>query len=216
MNQKGIDLVIKRIFDYIFCIIILICSCPFMLVAALIIRISSPESPVLFKQERVGYHSKKIVMYKLRTMTNERDENGDLFPDEIRLKKWGKIIRRTNLDEIPQVWNILKGEMSFIGPRPLLSREMVIMNVAEQVKRQSVLPGITGWEAIHESESGNRRQMTEYDLYYVGHWSFGMDVKIFFRTAFIVFFNRRPGDDKRAPKLDENKVENNLNEGIIK
>lgn len=201
--QKGIGLLVKRVFDYIFCVILLVCSSLFFLVAALIVRIASPESPILFKQERIGFHGKKIIMNKLRSMTNERDENGELLPDEIRMKNWGKLIRRTNLDEIPQVWNIFKGEMSFIGPRPLLAREMIVMNEEEQAKRQSVLPGITGWEAIHESESGDRRQMAMYDLYYVDHWSLGMDIKIFFSTAFIVLFNRRPRDDKRAPKLEK-------------
>ena len=209
-KQNGIALLIKRIADYIFCILLLLCSSPFLGVAALIVRFASPESPILFKQERVGFRGKKIVMNKLRTMTNERDANGELLPDEIRMKSWGKFIRRTNLDEIPQVFNILRGEMSLIGPRPLLEREMGVMSEAEQEKRQSVLPGITGWEAIHENESGDRRQMAIYDLYYVEHWSLALDLKIFFSTAFIVLFNRRPGDDKRAPKLNENETEREL------
>lgn len=136
-------------------------------------------------------------------MTNERDENGEFLPDSIRLKTWGKVIRKTNLDEIPQIWNILKGEMSLIGPRPILPKEMLVMNDEEQAKRQSVLPGITGWEAVHEAETSTRRAMAEYDLYYVDNWSLTMDIKIFFMTAFKVFANRRPPDELRAPDINK-------------
>ena len=135
------------------------------------VKAVSPEASPIFKQERVGYKNKLFALYKLRSMTNERDENGELLPDEVRLKNWGKIVRKTNMDELFQIWNILKGEMSFIGPRPILAKEMLVMTVAEQQERQSMRPGITGWEAVHEGESENRRQMAEYDHFYVCFWN---------------------------------------------
>ncbi len=195
--------VIKRVFDYIFGILMLICSSPFLLICAAIIKINSPESPILFKQERVGFKGKIINVYKLRSMTNECDEDGNLLPDEVRLKTWGKIIRKTNLDEIPQVFNLLKGEISLIGPRPLKKNEMVVMTEAEQALRQSVLPGISGWEAVNEGKTSTRREMAEYDLYYVNNWSLWLDIKIFFLTIYVIFCNARPEDEYRAPKIDD-------------
>lgn len=119
-------------------------------------------------------------------MTNERDENGELLPNEVRLKKWGRIVRKTNTDELFQIWNILKGEMSFIGPRPILAKEMLVMTETEQQERQSMRPGITGWEAVHEGESENRRQMAEFDLYYVRNWNLKLDWLVFYKTFAIV------------------------------
>jgi len=200
--QKGISFIIKRLFDFLFGFLLLICSSPFFLIAALSVKIASPESPILFRQERMGYKNRRMTIYKLRSMTNEKDEDGNLLPDEARLKKWGTILRRTNLDEIPQVWNVMKGEMSLIGPRPLLPREMLIMNYAEQNARQSVLPGITGWEAVNEGKTDTRHEMAQYDLYYANHWSLALDCEIFVYTAFIVLFNRRPDDSLRAPKIE--------------
>ena len=141
-------------------------------------------------------------------MTNERDKNGELLPDELRLKKWGKIVRKTNMDELFQIWNILKGEMSFIGPRPILAKEMLVMTEAEQTERQSMRPGITGWEAVHEGESENRRQMAEFDLYYVRNWSLKLDWLVFFKTFAIVFGFQRPDDSVRAPKMTDDQIVN--------
>lgn len=192
----------KHLFDYIFGILMLVCSSPLLLICLLIIKIASPESPVIFKQERIGYKGKKIKVYKLRSMTNECDENGELLPDEVRLKTWGKVIRKTNLDEIPQVFNILKGELSLIGPRPLKESEMIVMSEEEQTLRQSMLPGISGWEAVNEGKTANRREMAEYDLYYVTNWSLWFDIKIFFLTIYVIFGNMRPDDSVRAPKIE--------------
>ena len=152
-------------------------------------------------------------MYKLRSMTNERDAEGNLLPDEVRLKTWGKIVRKTNMDELFQIWNILLGEMSFIGPRPILPQEMLVMTEEEQKERQSMRPGITGWEAIHEGESESRREMAEFDLYYVRNWSLGMDWKIFYTTIGLVVGFARPDDKYRAPKLDENEFRTNKEVG---
>ena len=136
-------------------------------------------------------------------MTNEKDTNGNLLPDEVRLQKWGKIIRKLSIDELLQILNIFAGQMSWIGPRPLLPREMSIMTKEEQVERQSMFPGISGWEAVNEDKSDNRRTMAEYDLEYVRNWSISFDVKIFFMTVFILLGRKRADDAHRAPKLRE-------------
>lgn len=131
---------------------------------------------------------------------------GELLPDEVRLKKWGKIVRATNMDELFQIWNILKGEMSFIGPRPILAKEMLVMTDEEQTERQAGSPGITGWEAVHEGESENRRQMAEQDLYYVRNWSLKLDWIVFFTTIKLVLGFGRPDDSVRAPKMTDDQI----------
>ena len=135
---------IKRLFDLILALILFIPGAIVLLLGMLFVKIVSPESSPIFKQVRVGYKNKHFTMYKLRSMTNERDAEGNLLPDEVRLKTWGKIVRKTNMDELFQIWNILKGEMSFIGPRPILAKEMLVMTTEEQQERQSMRPGITG------------------------------------------------------------------------
>ena len=187
-------------------LLLLIPSALVLLVGIIFVMIVSPDSSPVFKQVRVGYRGKLFTLYKLRSMTNERDENGELLSDEVRLKRWGKIIRKTNIDELFQIWNILKGEMSFIGPRPILEKEMLVMTEAEQVERQSMRPGITGWEAVHEGESENRRQMAEHDLYYVCNWSLKLDWIVFYRTVQIVFGFQRPDDSVRAPKMTDDQI----------
>ena len=194
---------IKRAFDFLLSLILFIPGAIVLLLGMLFVKIVSPESSPIFKQVRVGYQNKHFTMYKLRSMTNERDADGNLLPDEVRLKTWGKIVRKTNMDELFQIWNILLGEMSFIGPRPILPQEMLVMTEDEQKERQSMRPGITGWEAIHEGESESRREMAEFDLYYVRNWSLGMDWKIFYTTVGLVVGFARPDDKYRAPKLDE-------------
>ncbi len=204
--MRTFQYILKRIFDYGFSVLLVICSSPFMLAAMLTVKLCSPEDSIFFKQVRIGKNGKEITIYKLRSMTNERDANGELLPDEDRLKLWGKIIRKTNLDEIPQVKNIFCGEMSLIGPRPLLPREMQVMTAEEQKLRQSVLPGITGWEAINENQSDDRHEMALLDLYYVKNQSVLLDLKICFKTAYVIFFNRRPSDELRAPKMEKEVV----------
>lgn len=194
---------IKRFCDLILALVLFIPSMLILAIGITFVKFVSPESSPIFKQVRVGYKNKYFTMYKLRSMTNERDESGNQLPDEQRLKKWGKIIRKTNIDELLQIWNILKGEMSFIGPRPILPKEMLVMTEDEQRERQSVRPGITGWEAIHEGESKNRRQMAEFDLYYVRNWSLALDWKVFCTTVGLILGLQRPDDSVRAPKLDE-------------
>ena len=202
----------KRLFDLVLALILFVPASLVLLCGIIFVKIVSPESSPIFKQERVGYKNKLFTLYKLRSMTNERDKNGELLPDKLRLKKWGKIVRKTNMDELFQIWNILKGEMSFIGPRPILAKEMLVMTEAEQTERQSMRPGITGWEAVHEGESENRRQMAEFDLYYVRNWSLKLDWLVFFKTFAIVFGFQRPDDSVRAPKMTDDQIVGKNNE----
>lgn len=197
---------IKRFFDIILALFLFIPALFVLLVGVVFVKIVSSESSPIFKQERVGYKGKLFTLLKLRSMSNERDENGELLPDEYRLKKWGKILRATNIDELFQIWNILKGEMSFIGPRPILAKEMIVMTEEEQKERQSMRPGITGWEAVHEGESENRRQMAELDLYYVRNWSLKLDWLVFYKTIRIVLGFQRPDDSVRAPKITDDQI----------
>lgn len=197
---------IKRLFDILFGLILGVIAIPILLLACIFVFLVSPSSgSPIFKQVRVGYKGKKFTMLKLRTMTNKKDENGELLPDEDRLKWWGKIIRKTNIDELFQILHILIGQMSFIGPRPLLPKEMLVMTTKEQEKRQSVRPGIVGWESVNEEKSSSRAEMAQFDLYYVENWSIRLDIKIFFKTIFGIF--KRPDDSLRAPKLEESEIE---------
>lgn len=204
---------IKRSFDLLLALILFVPAMIVLLIGVIFVKLVSPESSPIFKQERVGYRNRHFTMYKLRSMTNEKDAEGNLLPDEKRLKNWGKIVRKTNMDELFQIWNILLGEMSFIGPRPILPKEMLVMTEKEQIERQSMRPGITGWEAIHEGESENRRQMAEQDLYYVRNWSLKLDWIVFYTTIGLVLGFGRPDDSIRAPKLDESEFRTNKEVG---
>lgn len=197
---------VKRLFDLVLALILFVPGALVLLAGIIFVKIVSPESSPIFKQERVGYEGKSFTLYKLRSMTNERDANGEFLPDEVRLKKWGKIVRVTNMDELFQIWNILKGEMSFIGPRPILPKEMLVMTEDEQIERQSMRPGITGWEAVHEGESSSRREMAEFDLYYVCNWSLKMDWQVLYKTFAIVLGFQRPDDSVRAPKMTDDQI----------
>lgn len=197
--------IFKRFWDIVFGILLGCIAIPILLLAVLFVFLVSPRSgSPIFKQVRVGRKGKEFTMLKLRTMTNDKDENGEMLPDEQRLKWWGKIIRKTNIDELTQILHILIGQMSFIGPRPLLPKEMLVMTTKEQEKRQSIRPGIVGWESVNEDKSSSRTEMAQFDLYYVDHRSFAFDLKILFKTIFGIF--RRPDDSLRAPKLSEEEI----------
>lgn len=197
---------VKRLFDLFLALALFVPAILVLFCGIVLVMIVSPGSSPIFRQERVGYKGKHFTLYKLRSMTNGRNDKGELLPDEMRLKTWGKIIRKTNVDELFQIWNILKGEMSFIGPRPILAKEMLVMTDAEQMERQSMRPGITGWEAVHEGESKTRREMAEKDLYYVRNWSLKLDWLVFYKTFAIVFGFQRPDDSIRAPKMTDSQI----------
>jgi lipopolysaccharide/colanic/teichoic acid biosynthesis glycosyltransferase len=172
---------IKRLFDIILSLIILILFCWLYLILAILVR-TKLGSPILFKQARPGKDEKVFNMYKFRTMTDERDENGNLKPDEVRLTSFGKMLRATSLDELPEFFNILKGDMSFIGPRPLLVKYLPYYNERERL-RHSVRPGLTGYAQAHGRNAISWEKKFEYDIYYVEHLTFITDVKVIIDTV---------------------------------
>lgn len=176
---------IKRLLDIILSLFILILFCWLYLILAILVRVKL-GSPVLFKQPRPGKDEKIFNMYKFRTMTDEKDENGNLLPDEVRLTKFGLLLRKTSLDELPEFINILKGDMSFIGPRPLLVKYLPYYNDRERL-RHSVRPGLTGYAQAHGRNAISWEKKFEYDVYYVEHLSFLTDVKVVIDTVKTLF-----------------------------
>ena len=174
----------KPLLDKVLAVIGIIILSPVMLCVAVSIYIWDGR-PILFVQERPGYKEKIFKIYKFRTMTNEKDENGNLLPDEKRLKGIGKIIRSLSLDELPQLFNVLKGDMSFVGPRPLLVEYLPLYN-ERQRKRHDVKPGITGLAQVMGRNALNWKEKFEYDVYYVENLSFWLDLKIILLTIWKV------------------------------
>ena len=171
---------VKNIFDKTLALFLIILFSPIYLIVSLLIWWKMGR-PILFRQQRPGYKGKIFGIYKFRTMTNEKDEKGELLPDEQRLIGEGKFIRSTSLDELPQLFNVLKGEMSFVGPRPLLIEYLPLYN-ERQKKRHDVKPGITGWAQVNGRNAISWEQKFEYDVWYVEHQSFGLDIKILWMT----------------------------------
>lgn len=178
-------MIIKRIFDLLFSIIVLLLLSPVILIIAILVKLNL-GSPILFTQERIGKDNKKFKMYKFRTMKDAIGKDGKQLPDSERLTKFGKILRSTSLDELPELINIVKGEMSLIGPRPLLVEYLPLYN-EEQIKRHNVLPGLTGWAQINGRNAISWTEKFKLDVWYVENWSLGLDVKIFFLTVYKVF-----------------------------
>ena len=171
---------IKSLFDKILAFVLIIIFLPIFVIVYILILIKMGR-PVLFKQKRPGLNGKIFEIYKFRTMTNEKDNNGNLLPDEQRLVGIGKFIRSTSLDELPQLFNVLKGDMSFVGPRPLLIEYLDLYN-DEQKRRHNVKPGITGWAQVNGRNAISWEQKFEYDVWYVDNQSFWLDMKILWMT----------------------------------
>jgi undecaprenyl phosphate N,N'-diacetylbacillosamine 1-phosphate transferase len=176
---------IKRPMDFILSLCAIIVLAPVLLIIAILVRINL-GSPVLFKQKRPGLNEKIFTLYKFRTMTDERDEKGELLPDEVRLTKFGKLLRSTSLDELPELFNIIKGDMSIVGPRPQLVKDLVFMN-EEQRQRHSVLPGLTGWAQVNGRNGITWEEKLLLDLDYIDKVTFLQDWKIIFMTVAKVF-----------------------------
>ncbi len=174
----------KRIMDFILSLFAIIVLSPVLLLVAILVR-TKLGSPVLFKQERPGKDEKIFKLYKFRTMTDEKDEDGNLLPDEVRLTKFGKMLRSTSLDELPELFNILKGDMSIIGPRPLLVRYLPRYN-AEQKRRHEVRPGLSGLAQVNGRNAISWEEKFKYDVEYVEHVTFLGDWKIIFQTVWNV------------------------------
>lgn len=172
---------IKRILDIISSLLAIIILSLLLAVTAVLVK-TKLGSPVLFKQERPGKDEKIFTLMKFRTMTDERDENGELLPDEVRLTKFGKFLRSTSIDELPELFNILKGDMSVIGPRPLLVEYIPRYN-EHQHRRHEVRPGLSGWAQVNGRNSISWEEKFDLDVEYVDNYSFAMDVKILFMTV---------------------------------
>ena len=172
---------VKRIIDFIIALIMLVVLSPLMLIACILIK-SNNDGPILFKQERPGKNGKIFTVYKFRTMSvKTHDDDGRELSDFERMSKVGNLLRKISIDELPQLINILKGEMSFIGPRPLLT-EYLDLYTPEQMRRHEVAPGISGWAQVNGRNTLTWEKKFEYDVYYVDHLSFKMDAKIFLMT----------------------------------
>ena len=175
----------KRVFDIICALLAIIVFSWLYIIVAVLVRIKL-GSPILFRQARPGLNGKIFYLYKFRTMTNECDETGKLLPDEVRLTKFGKLLRSTSLDELPEAFNILKGDMSVVGPRPQLVRDMVFFT-EEQMKRQSVKPGLSGLAQISGRNGITWEEKINYDLEYIKKITFFGDVKIILLTVWRAF-----------------------------
>lgn len=171
---------IKRLLDFLLSLLALLILSPVLLIVALLVR-TKLGSPVIFKQERPGLHEKIFTLYKFRTMTDGKDENGNLLSDEIRLTKFGKFLRSTSLDELPELLNILKGEMSIVGPRPLLVRYLPLYN-KQQKHRHDVRPGLTGHAQVNGRNEISWEEKFTLDVWYVEHLSLIEDLRIIFWT----------------------------------
>jgi len=170
----------KRIFDLLVTSIGLWLISPFLLILMVVVWFQI-GSPIFFKQRRPGYQGKLFYIYKFRTMTNQTDQQGHLLPDEQRLTRLGRFLRSTSLDELPELYNVLCGEMSLVGPRPLLIQYLE-RYTAEQARRHDVLPGITGWAQIHGRNALTWEDKFRLDVWYVDHWSLKLDLVILIQT----------------------------------
>ena len=186
----------KRFLDFILSLVAIIVLSPVFLVVAILVR-TKLGSPVLFTQDRPGKNEKIFKMYKFRSMTSETDENGKLLPDDVRLTAFGKKLRSTSLDELPELFNILKGDMSIVGPRPLLVKYLSRYNEFQK-HRHDVRPGLTGWAQVNGRNTISWEDKFKYDVEYTQKYSFGIDVKIIFMTIFSVLKKEGISSDSSA------------------
>ena len=177
---------VKRLIDFIIVFCILMIIWPILLLISIWLHFANKGTGTFFMQERPGKHGKIFKVIKYKTMTDERDENGNLLPDEKRLTKIGKFIRSTSIDELPQLINVLKGDMALIGPRPLLPQYLPLYS-KEQARRHAVRPGITGWAQVNGRNAISWTKKFVLDVWYVDHCSFLLDLKIIFLTIKKVF-----------------------------
>ncbi len=172
---------IKRVLEFIIALIGLILASPILLVVAILVK-TKLGSPILFRQQRVGLNGEIFEMVKFRTMKDATDSEGNPLPDEERLTKFGQLLRKTSLDELPELWNVLKGDMSLVGPRPLLVEYLPLYS-KKQMKRHHVRPGITGYAQVNGRNKISWTKKFELDVYYVENFSLWLDVKILFQTV---------------------------------
>jgi sugar transferase EpsL len=174
----------KRAFDLVFALLALIILSPVLLLTALLVRIFL-GSPILFKQQRPGYKGRPFFVYKFRSMTNRLSRDGSLLPDAERLTRFGRFLRSFSLDELPELFNILRGDMSFVGPRPLLMEYLPLYS-PEQMRRHDATPGLTGWAQVNGRNALDWPSRFRMDVWYVDNWSFWLDIKIILMTVWKV------------------------------
>jgi sugar transferase EpsL len=170
----------KRLFDLSAAVLGLLVISPLLFVLALLVRVVH-GAPVLFRQQRPGYKGRPFTLYKFRTMTDRTAPDGNLLPDSERLTRLGRFLRSTSLDELPELYNVLRGEMSLVGPRPLLMQYLERYST-EQMRRHDVAPGITGWAQVNGRNALTWDEKFKLDVWYVDHWSFWLDIRILFLT----------------------------------
>lgn len=192
----------KRIFDFCASFLALVCLSPFLIVITIWLKIANKGAGAFFFQPRPGKKEKIFKVIKFKSMTDERDADGKLLPDAKRLTKVGRFVRSTSIDELPQLINVLKGDMSFIGPRPLLIEYLPYYTDREKL-RHTVRPGISGWAQVHGRNTVKWDDRLEYDAYYAEHISFMLDMKIFFMTVVNVL-------KRKDVSVDVSLVETNL------
>ena len=175
------SMILKRIFDIFVSVVLLILLLPFLIIVGILIRIYLGK-PVFFIQERVGKNNKVFKMIKFRTMREDYDKEGNLLSDDARLTDFGRLLRATSIDELPELLNVIKGDMSLVGPRPLL-KEYLPLYSREQLRRHEVRPGITGWAQINGRNAISWAEKFNHDLWYIDNWSLWLDLKIIFLTA---------------------------------
>jgi undecaprenyl phosphate N,N'-diacetylbacillosamine 1-phosphate transferase len=196
--KKGIySRLIKRPMDFVLALLALIVLSPLLLIVALLVRVKL-GSPVIFKQERPGLNEKIFTLYKFRTMTDAKDENGELLPNVDRLTKFGKLLRAVSIDELPELFNIIKGDMSIVGPRPLSKKYLPYYNETEK-HRHDIRPGLTGLAQVNGRNALSWEKKFEYDNFYVSHVNFIDDVRIIIKTVFKVFKCSDIGQAEEAP-----------------
>ncbi len=195
MNARGagITKTIKRLADILIAATALICLAPIMAATACLIRITM-GAPIIFRQRRAGFLGRPFHLTKFRTMTEAQDENGKLLPDSKRLTKLGAFLRKTSIDELPQLWSVLKGDMSIIGPRPL-PVEYLDLYTAEQSRRHTVPQGMVGWASVRGRNTNLWEKKFELDLWYVDNWSLWLDIKIFFMAIVTVLSGQGVNED---------------------
>lgn len=188
---------LKRIFDFLAAFLGLLLISPIFLIIYIWLHFANQGAGVFFRQQRPGKNGEVFRIFKFKTMTDERDTEGNLLPDSDRLTEIGKFVRKTSLDEIPQLINVLKGDMSLVGPRPLLPSYLELYNDFQR-RRNEVKPGITGWAQVNGRNSINWEKKFEYDVWYVDHLSFWLDMKILLLTVKKVFISEGINEEGQA------------------
>lgn len=212
-KQEFYERYVKRPQDFCCALAAIVVLSPVMAITAFLVRLKL-GAPVIFKQERPGINGEIFTLYKFRTMTDEKDENGDLLPDEVRLTKFGKMLRSTSLDELPELFNILSGDMSVVGPRPLLVRYLPLYN-EHQARRHEVRPGFTGYAQVNGRNAISWEEKFDLDVEYVDHVTFHGDWKIIFQTVKTVM--KREGiSSETSETMEEFKGSKKAVEGKVK